>query len=83
MGIQQALSELVQQLVALIFNVAGAGFFLIPLLTLRWVVRFLRWGISLARGGPDLDEMEQQMWQQREHVQRVRSQIRSTFKRRY
>lgn len=71
MNYRFALAELIQKLVSLILDNAGAGFFVLPLLMMRWIVRFLRWGVSLARGGPDYDELEDRYWQQRERIRQV------------
>lgn len=83
MNIRLALAELVKQLIGLILDNAGAGFFVVPLLTMRWIIRFLRWGVATARGGDDLEEMQQEYWRQRERGLQVRQRARDTFRRRY
>lgn len=86
MNIRYALAEFIQKLISLILDNAGAGFFVLPLLTMRWIIRVFRWGVSTVKGGPDYDELEQQYWQQRERIRavpgRAREAVRS-FRRRF
>lgn len=83
MEIRYALAELVQKFIHLILDNAGIGFIALPLLTLRWVMRFLRWGVATAKGGDDLEEMQTEFWHQREQGLQLRQRARDTFRRRY
>ena len=83
MNIRYALAEFVQVMIGVIVDNAGVGFFVVPLLTMRWIVRFLRWGIAVARGGDNLEEMQAEWGQQQQRASRVPDRARSTFRRRF
>lgn len=83
MNIRYALAEFVQMMIGAIVDNAGVGFFVVPLLTLRWIIRFLRWGIAVARGGDNLEEMQTEWGQQQQRISRAPDRARSSFRRRF
>lgn len=85
MDIQQVLYSLVQQLIELVLD--SRTWFILPLLTLLFVIRFLKWGVSAARGGADADEIAEQSAEYQRRLEgapgRLRDAARGSFRRRY
>jgi hypothetical protein len=82
MGIQQALSGLVQILINLILD-SSIGFFVMPFLTMFAIVRFLRWALSQSRGTPDIDDIQGDAAQLRQRVNQAPERARGAFRRRF
>jgi hypothetical protein len=85
MDLRYALAAFVKDMIDLALSPLGAGFFVIPLLTMRWIIRFMRWGIGVTRGGDNLEDMQQEYWNLREKSLSQRQQVRcrDSFRRRY
>lgn len=80
--IRETLSDLVQSLISLVLG-SGAGFFVVPLLTIFSVVRFLRWAVSQSRGTPDIDDLQEQSTTLRRRAEAAPDRARRAFRRRF
>lgn len=77
-----ALRDLVVTLFDLIFS-PRVGFFVLPLITIFLIIRFLRWTVSQSRGTPDLDDIQEGFDQARQRAQDVPRRARNSFRRRF
>lgn len=81
MATQQALYGLFLSLIDFLLS-SAAGFFFAPLLTLFFLLRFLRWPASY-RGGSDLDDMREQYSEYRQRAEQAPSRFRDSSRKRY
>lgn len=83
MAYRYVLADLFKSLIDLLLT-GGAGFFIAPIITLYFVLRFLKWLASYrGRSGPDFEEMRDQFDTYRQRAEQAPARLRGSIRRRY